>query len=119
MRAYGPERYDEFFRGPFYEGTHGYNPDKAKGYTKYNLGASKLSHEDFLKEVRKLLADIGAQEDERYAAVERAIEAGAFLRRLKTSDNGSIPYSCIWKSWRPSSSGKRGTIPSSRRKKAS
>ena len=92
VRAYGPERYDEFFCGPFYEGTRDYDPGKAQGYTKYNLGASKLSHEDFLKEVQKLLKDIGAQADERYADIERAIEAGTFLRRLKTSDNGTIPY---------------------------
>ncbi|WP_080802853.1 type II CRISPR RNA-guided endonuclease Cas9 [Arabiibacter massiliensis] len=92
VRAYGPERYDEFFRGPLYEGTRDYDPDKAQGYTKYNLGASKLSHEDFLKQVQKLLAAIGAAADERYAGVERAIEAGTFLRRLKTSDNGTIPY---------------------------
>ena len=92
VRTYGPESYDGFFRGPFYEGTHDYDSDKAKGYTKYNLGASKLSHEDFLKEVHKLLTSIGAQVDVRYEAVERAIEAGTFLRRLKTSDNGTIPY---------------------------
>ncbi len=92
VRTYGPERYDEFFRGPSYEGTHDYDPGRAQGYTKYNLGTSKLSHEDFLKEVQKLLKDIGAQADERYADVERAIEAGTFLRRLKTSDNGTIPY---------------------------
>lgn len=92
VRTYGSEHYDDFFRGSFYGGTHDYDPGKAKGYTKYNLGASKLSHEDFLKEVQKLLASIGAQADERYAAVERAIESGTFLRRLKTSDNGTIPY---------------------------
>lgn len=92
VRTYGSERFDEFFRGQFYEGTHDYNPDKAQGYTKYNLGTSKLSHEDFLKEVQKLLTSIGAQADERYAAIERGIEAGTFLRRLKTSDNGTIPY---------------------------
>ncbi len=92
VRTYGSERYDEFFRGSFYEGTHDYDPSKAQGYTKYNLGTKKLSHEDFLKEVQKLLKDIGAQTDKRYAAVERAIESGTFLRRLKTSDNGTIPY---------------------------
>lgn len=92
VRTYGPERYDEFFRGPFYEGTHDYDPSKAQGFTKYNLGTSKLSHEDLLKQVQKLLADIGAQADEHYEAVERAIESGTFLRRLKTSDNGTIPY---------------------------
>lgn len=92
VRTYGPECYDDFFRGPFYEGTHDYDASKAQGYTKYNLGTSKLSHEDFLKEVRKLLERIGAQADERYADVERAIDAGTFLRRLKTSDNGTIPY---------------------------
>ena len=31
VRTYGPERYDEFFRGAFYEGTHEYDPSKAKG----------------------------------------------------------------------------------------
>lgn len=92
VRTYGPERYDEFFRGAFYEGTHEYDPSKAKGYTKYNLGADKLSYEDFLKEAKKLLEDIGAQSDERYADVERAIETETFLRRLKTNNNGVIPY---------------------------
>ncbi len=92
IRAYAPERYDAFFRGSFYAGTHDYDPSKVQGYTKYNLGTKKLSHEDFLKEVRKLLEASGAQADKRYAAVERSIEAGTFLRRLKTSDNGTIPY---------------------------
>lgn len=89
---YARDRYDAFFRGPFYEGTHDYDPSKAQGFTKYNLGTSKLSHEDFLKEVSKLLETSGAQVDERYPAVARSIEAGTFLRRLKTSDNGTIPY---------------------------
>lgn len=43
VRTYGPERYDEFFRGPSYEGTHDYDPGRAQGYTKYNLGTSKLA----------------------------------------------------------------------------
>lgn len=119
VRAYGPERYDEFFCGPFYEGTRDYDPGKAQGYTKYNLGASKLSHEDFLKEVQKLLKDIGAQADERYADVERAIEAGTFLRRLKTSDNGTIPYQLHLEEMDAIIERQAAFTPSSRRRRTS
>jgi CRISPR-associated endonuclease Csn1 len=83
--------YDEFFRGPVYE-TNKKKYDKARssGYTAYNLG--KTSYDDFAKKVKKLFAGTGAEEDARYAAMIEAFGEQRFLRRLKTSDNGSIPH---------------------------
>lgn len=98
VRHYVPERYNEYFRGEFYMDAQGrqtgvYNPDKAQGYTKYNLGTSKLSYEDFMDDIsKKLFKGIDMGCDERFARMMAAIEDGTFLRRLKTSDNGSIPY---------------------------
>lgn len=92
VREYAPQRYDEFFRGAFYAGTRDYDASKAKGYTRYNLGVSKLSYEEFGKQVKGVLGSTGAAEDGRYKDVLARIEAGSFLRRLKTSDNGSIYY---------------------------
>lgn len=92
VRRYAPESYDEFFRGPLYAGSHDYDVAKAKGYTQYNLGTSKISHEDFLKATIKLLKSSGAHEDPLYRNIEEALEEGTFLRRLKTSDNGVIPF---------------------------
>ena len=91
VREYAPKRYDEFFRGDFYEGTHEYDPEAAKGYTRYNARRG-MSYEDFAKEVRKLLDKTGAASDPRYAAMLEGFAEERFLRRLKTSDNGSIPY---------------------------
>lgn len=92
VRSYAPDKYCSFFRGPLFEGTHLYDPSKAEGYTKYDLGSSKLPHEDFLKQVGDLLDGTGAVNDADYAQLRAGIEERTLLRRLKTSDNIVIPY---------------------------
>ena len=92
VRTYTPGKYDEFFRGAFYEGTHKYNPSEARGYTKYDAKRGGQSYEVFFKDVKKLLGGTDAVTDERYSSVLNGFAEGRFLRRLKTSDNGSIPY---------------------------
>ncbi len=95
VREYAPEKYDDFFRGSHYEDARwkkDYDPSKAQGYTRYNLGTSKLGYDDFAKEVRKLLGQAGAEGDPRYERMMQSFAEETFLRRLKTSDNGSIPY---------------------------
>ena len=69
--------------------------------------------------MQKLLKDIGAQADERYADVERAIEAGTFLRRLKTSDNGTIPYQLHLEEMDAIIERQAAFTPSSRRRRTS
>lgn len=92
VRRYASKSYDSFFRGPTYPDTNIYDASKAKGYTKYNLGTSKLSYDDFSKEVKSLLGKTDAVNDERYQSMMEAFDKQQFLRRLKTSDNGSIYY---------------------------
>lgn len=100
VREYAPGEYDAFFRGEMYEGTNIYNAATAEGYTKYNLGPKKsaykptapMQYEDFEKAVKKLFAGTGAEADERYQRMIAAFGKHQFLRRLKTSDNGSIYY---------------------------
>ena len=98
VREYAPSEYDVFFRGEMYPGTNIYNAAKAEGYTKYNLGPSKsayktkMPYEEFEKAVKKLFAGTAAEEDARYRKMMAAFGKQQFLRRLKTSDNGSIYY---------------------------
>ena len=92
FHEYAPGRYDAFFRGPFYEGTSLYDASKAKGYTAYNLGTRKCDYETFAKEVDKILSKTSAIDDPRYLQMKDAFAKQEFLRRLKTSDNGSIYY---------------------------
>lgn len=90
------EAYKAFFRGPAYheldaeDPSEDYSYDKAQGYTAYNL--HKLGYDDFKKEVEKLFKGTGATSDERYVDMIARFERQQFLRRLKTSDNGSIYY---------------------------
>ena len=91
VKEYAPESYDEFFRGPFFEGTHMYNPGDSKGYTLYNAKRGN-GYEDFKKDVVKLFEATPAKDDPRYVSMMAGFEEERFLRRLKTSDNGSIPY---------------------------
>lgn len=91
VRTYAPERYDGFFRGELIAGTGHYDPAKAKGYTRYDL-SHKIAYADFTKEVKSLLDGTDAVTDKRYAEMLSRFEEERFLRRLKTSDNGSIPY---------------------------
>ena len=85
-----------FFRAPTYheldaeDSSEDYSYDKAQGYTAYNL--HKLGYDDFKKEVEKLFKGTGATSDERYVDMIARFERQQFLRRLKTSDNGSIYY---------------------------
>ncbi len=95
VREYVPAEYDRFFRGAHYEDPRwkkDYDPQKSDGYTRYNLGTSKRSYDDFAKDVKKLFAGTKAEEDPRFLAMIDSFGEGVFLRRLKTSDNGSIPY---------------------------
>lgn len=91
-----PTKYDEFFRGDVFDAKKGfrarnYDPATAKGYTKYN-SVRGASYDDFKKEVEKLFKGTAAQEDARYISMMQRFGEGTFLCRLKTSDNGSIPY---------------------------
>ncbi len=91
VREYKDKKiYDEFFRGPLYEDGSGYDVFQSKGYTRYNLG--KTPYDDFAKEVRKLFAGTPAESDPRFESMMEAFGLQKFLRRLKTSDNGSIYY---------------------------
>lgn len=97
VREYVPKEYDSFFRGELYRDEEGhtlniYNASKAQGYTKYNLGTSKMAYEDFEKAVKKLFAGTEAENDARYKQMMADFGEQRFLRRLKTSDNGSIYY---------------------------
>lgn len=92
VREYVPGEYNSFFRGPVYAGTDIYDYTKAHGYTKYDLGTSKMKYEDFQKAVEKLFAGTPAVDDGRYAKMMADFKEQRFLRRLKTSDNGSICY---------------------------
>lgn len=98
VKEYAPESYDEFFRGEFYAPTelhpqkYIYNKAKAKGYTKYNEVRGDSSYEDFRKEVDKLLKETPAANDPRFQDMTDRFKEERFLRRLKTSDNGAIPF---------------------------
>ncbi|MBE6473510.1 MAG: type II CRISPR RNA-guided endonuclease Cas9 [Coriobacteriaceae bacterium] len=95
VREYAPAEYDKFFRGEHYNDPRwakDYDPSKVKGYTLYNLGTSKLNYEAFAKETKNLFSGTKAEDDLRYQQMMDSFEEGTFLRRLKTSDNGSIPY---------------------------
>lgn len=86
----GGALYDSFFRGGMYEDGSGYDPANSGAYTKYNL--HKLAYDDFKKEVVAAFAGTAAEEDPRYLRMMEDFEHQRFLRRLKTSDNGSIYY---------------------------
>lgn len=95
VREYAPESYQSFFGGErlVVNGrmTKRYDPTKAKGYTKYDLVHSAGSYDELAKDVKKLLGSLAA-DDPRYQQMMQAFDEERFLRRLKTSDNGSIPY---------------------------
>lgn len=95
VREYAPESYQSFFGGErlVINGkiTKRYDPTKAKGYTKYDLVHSAGSYDELARDVKKLLGPIAA-DDSRYQQMMQAFDEERFLRRLKTSDNGSIPY---------------------------
>ena len=97
VRKYRPDAYDGFFRGEFYRNADGtrtniYDKKEAKGYTRYNLGVQASSYDDFSKEVERLLKGTEAENDPDYQDMRASFGEERFLRRLKTSDNGAIPY---------------------------
>jgi len=93
VKEYCSTKYSEFFRGERYEAPYqkDYDKSKAKGYTKYNE-VRGAKYDDFKKEVENLFKDTAATSDPRYQDMMTKFANGKFLRRLKTSDNGSIPF---------------------------
>lgn len=96
VKQYKPKAYEEFFRGDKYKRLYVgekrvYDISSARGYTLYNA-SHKYSYDNFKKDVEKLFKDTGAEEDSRYQRMMDDFGKEKFLRRLKTSDNGSIPF---------------------------
>ncbi len=100
VKRYVPERYDEFFRGSFCRPTplhpqrhvyDKYGKDSIRGYTRYNE-IRKTRYEDFRKETEALFKGTPAGDDPRYRDMMERFGEERFLRRLKTSDNGAIPF---------------------------
>lgn len=100
VKQYAPSKYDEFFRGAFCSPTprhpqkyvyDKYGKDQIKGYTRYNE-VRKMKYGDFKKEVEALFKGTAAMDDPRYLAMMERFGSERFLRRLKTSDNGAIPF---------------------------
>lgn len=97
VKEYVPGKYSEFFRGEFYAATelhpqkYIYDKSKAVGYTKYNE-VRKWPYDDFKKSVVKLFEGTAAIDDARYKKMMEDFANEKFLRRLKTSDNGAIPF---------------------------
>lgn len=97
VKEFVPNEYDDFFRGAFYAPTelhpqkYMYDKSKAKGYTKYNEMRG-WPYDDFRKAVEKLFASTSAVDDPRYVSMMERFASEKFLRRLKTSDNGAIPF---------------------------
>lgn len=93
VKEYCPTKYSEFFRGEHYDAPYqkDYDKSKAKGYTKYNE-VRGAKYDDFKKKVENLFKGTAATSDSRYQNMMTKFANGKFLRRLKTSDNGSIPF---------------------------
>lgn len=93
VKEYCSTKYSEFFRGERYKAPYqkDYDKSKAKGYTKYNE-VRGAKYDEFKKEVENLFKDTAATSDPRYQDMMIKFANGKFLRRLKTSDNGSIPF---------------------------
>lgn len=95
-RILGKDEYNAFFQGVYYKNTKLYNKQKAEGYTAYDLG--KLSYDDFVKKLRTLIeklensGDLSTEDAAWIKQIPSRLENEEFLRRLRTSDNGSIPY---------------------------
>lgn len=97
VKQYARDEYDDFFRGNVYAPTNLhpqkgiYDKSKAKGYTKYNE-VRGWGYDEFRKSVEKLFVGTSAVEDPQYQGMMERFKQERFLRRLKTSDNGAIPF---------------------------
>lgn len=97
VKRYAPEKYDDVFRGEFYSLTelhpqkYVYDKAKAQGYTKYNE-VRGWPYDEFRKSIEKLFDKTDAKDDDRYIEMMDRFNREKFLRRLKTSDNGAIPF---------------------------
>lgn len=91
----GKDEYNAFFQGSYYKNTKLYNKQKAEGYTAYDLG--KLSYDNFAKELTKLIEKLenseglNAEDAAWIKQIPARLDNEDFLRKLRTTDNGSIP----------------------------
>ena len=93
VKEFCSDEYSQFFKGKKYEVPYqkDYDKSEAKGYTKYNV-ARDAKYDDFKKEVENLFKETAATSDSRYQEMMIKFANSKFLRRLKTTDNGSIPF---------------------------
>ena len=92
-KSFSKNEYNDFFRGELYSDGSGYNKEKCKGkanYTKYNLYRDPATRDEFKKNLKKILVPF--DQDDNVKRILQRIEEDAFLKRLKTAENGVIPY---------------------------
>lgn len=98
FKLYFKDEFEEYFRGELYADGSGYNKQKSKGYTRYNLCRGAKDREDFLKDIKKRLGDLSSSNRVSESDLELVkimlgrAEEGTFLKRLKTGESGVIPY---------------------------
>lgn len=97
----GLAAYRKMFRGPkLPSGEYDINKLPKASYTAYIAGdklakGTGCSHEDFIKNLRKVLSSSDAiLKDDRYRAIEARLNAedSDFLAKQKTRSNGAIPF---------------------------
>lgn len=98
FKKYFKDEYGEYFRGELYSDGSGYNREKSKGYTHYNLCRGTKDRDDFLKDVKKRLDGLSTftiSEDSDLKLIKEMlnrIDEEVFLKRQKTGESGVIPY---------------------------
>lgn len=86
-------QYNNLFRGPRYAQDGTYKKSGTTGYTGYILG--QIKRDDFYTNLKKDLfkgVDLSMEDQAYWNSCQEKMDEGYFLPKLRTNENGAIPY---------------------------